>query len=184
MDYYVALIHKENGSDFGVMFPDFPGCVTAGKSHEEAIQLASNALAFHVAGMREDGEKVRAPRSLKEIKAAKEDWVDFNNAVVAMVPLLPTPEGKMQPTNLSLDVGLVQAIDRYAQKMKITRSAAFAEGAKLLMQVRPAVVQVKLAKKTNHKKAEIDKNRQRRSTSSAKVKPAGVKRTHSTRAHS
>lgn len=28
---YVALIHKEEGSDFGVSFPDFPGCITAGR---------------------------------------------------------------------------------------------------------------------------------------------------------
>ena len=138
MDYYVALIHKDEGSDYGVMFPDFPGCVTAGSSIEEAIQLAPEALALHVQGMIEDGEAVPAPRTVEQIKAAKEVWVDFDDASIAMTPLLPSIEGKPQATNLSLDPVLVQSVDRYAKKMNMTRSTAFAEGAKLLMAARPA----------------------------------------------
>lgn len=138
MEYYVALIHKEAGSDFGVMFPDLPGCVTAGKNYAEAIQLASEALAFHVEGMRADREKVPAPRSLEAIAAADEEWIDLEGATVALVPLLPAPAGRPQPTNLSLDAGLVEAVDSYASRLKMTRSAVFTEGAKLLMQTRPA----------------------------------------------
>ncbi len=33
---YIALLRKDEGSDYGVEFPDFPGCVTAGKTLEEA----------------------------------------------------------------------------------------------------------------------------------------------------
>ena len=33
---YLAVIHKEPGSEYGVSFPDFPGCVTAGKTIDEA----------------------------------------------------------------------------------------------------------------------------------------------------
>ncbi|MBL0942631.1 MAG: type II toxin-antitoxin system HicB family antitoxin, partial [Alphaproteobacteria bacterium] len=33
---YIALIHKDKNSDFGVSFPDFPGCITAGKTLDEA----------------------------------------------------------------------------------------------------------------------------------------------------
>jgi predicted RNase H-like HicB family nuclease len=45
---YIALLRKETGSDYGVSFPDFPGCVTAGRTLEEARRLAAEALAFHV----------------------------------------------------------------------------------------------------------------------------------------
>jgi len=41
---YIALIHKEPKSDFGVSFPDFPGCVSAGSTLEEAASLAAEAL--------------------------------------------------------------------------------------------------------------------------------------------
>jgi len=30
MASYIAIIHKEPGSDYGVSFPDFPGCITVG----------------------------------------------------------------------------------------------------------------------------------------------------------
>jgi hypothetical protein len=30
MRYYVGLLHKDADSDYGVSFPDFPGCITAG----------------------------------------------------------------------------------------------------------------------------------------------------------
>ena len=33
---YIALIHKEPNSDYGVSFPDLPGCVTAGTTIDEA----------------------------------------------------------------------------------------------------------------------------------------------------
>jgi predicted RNase H-like HicB family nuclease len=47
---YVAYLHKEKASDFGVSFPDFPGCVTAGKTLEEARAMAVEALTMHMAG--------------------------------------------------------------------------------------------------------------------------------------
>jgi predicted RNase H-like HicB family nuclease len=42
---YIAYLHKDRGSDYGVSFPDFPGCITAGKTLEEASRLAPEALA-------------------------------------------------------------------------------------------------------------------------------------------
>jgi predicted RNase H-like HicB family nuclease len=58
---YIAYLHKDRDSDFGVSFPDFLGCVTAGKTLEEARRMASEALALHIAGLIEDGDDVPAP---------------------------------------------------------------------------------------------------------------------------
>ena len=87
MAHYVALIHKEPGSLYGVSFPDFPGCIAAAESRVAALEQATEALTFHVEGMRQDGAHVPAPRSLAQIEAARETWVDFKDASVAMVPL-------------------------------------------------------------------------------------------------
>ncbi len=35
--YYPALADKDEDSDFCVSFPDFPGCVSAGETLEEAV---------------------------------------------------------------------------------------------------------------------------------------------------
>ena len=52
---YIAYLHKEKDSDFGVSFPDFPGCITAGRTLEDARRMAVEALALHIQGMAEDG---------------------------------------------------------------------------------------------------------------------------------
>jgi predicted RNase H-like HicB family nuclease len=136
MNYYLALIHKDRRSDFGVMFPDFPGCISAGATYEEAVQMGAEALAFHVDGMLADGATVPEPRSVDQIRSAKEDWIDWKDAVVAMIPLLPS-QGKPKAANVSLDSALLAAIDRYADSTGLTRSGVLSEGAKLLMLTKP-----------------------------------------------
>lgn len=51
---YVAHIHKQPNSDYGVSFPKFPGCVTAGKTLYEAYSMAEEALTLHLEGLKED----------------------------------------------------------------------------------------------------------------------------------
>ena len=64
---YVAYLHKDRKSDFGVSFPDFPGCITAAKTLEECRRNARQALALHISGMIEDGESIPQPSTLDEI---------------------------------------------------------------------------------------------------------------------
>ena len=61
---YIALIHKEREGDFGVSFPDFPGCVTAGSTLQEAVDMAAEALELHIEGMAEAGLVVPEPSSI------------------------------------------------------------------------------------------------------------------------
>lgn len=72
MRAYIALIHKDTDSDYGVSFPDLPGCVTAGATLEEARSLAAEALAFHLEGMIEDGAPPPQPSSLDVIMSERE----------------------------------------------------------------------------------------------------------------
>src|SRR2546430_12144508 len=64
---YIAYLHKDRKSDFGVSFPDFPGCITAGRTLEEARRRAAEALSFHIAGMVEDGEKIPSPSTVDDV---------------------------------------------------------------------------------------------------------------------
>jgi predicted RNase H-like HicB family nuclease len=66
---YIALIHKDPGSEYGVSFPDFPGCVTAGADLDEARDMAEEALAFHIEGMAEDDAPLPEPSSLEAVMA-------------------------------------------------------------------------------------------------------------------
>ena len=73
---YVAFIHSDEEASFGISFPDFPGCISVGESREEAIRRGTEALAFHIDGMVEDGEPIPPSRSVKAIKADPNltDW--------------------------------------------------------------------------------------------------------------
>ena len=47
MQSYIALIHKDADSDYGVSFPDLPGCITAGTTLDEAMVFTSASSRTH-----------------------------------------------------------------------------------------------------------------------------------------
>ena len=61
MRHYIALIHKDADSDYGVSFPDLPGVITAGSNLDEARKMATEALEFHLEGLAQDGEAAPEP---------------------------------------------------------------------------------------------------------------------------
>ena len=63
MRHYIAVIHKDEGSAYGVHFPDVPGCFSAGETPDEAIRNAATALRFFA----EDADMPEAPRELDAI---------------------------------------------------------------------------------------------------------------------
>jgi predicted RNase H-like HicB family nuclease len=121
MTAYIALLRKEASSDFGVDFPDFPGCVTAGKTLEEARRMAVEALELHVQGMREDGEPILEPSSLDAIMNDPEN----RDAVAFLVEIGARP-AKTVRINVMLPQDVVVAIDR----VTTNRSRFLAEAAK------------------------------------------------------
>jgi predicted RNase H-like HicB family nuclease len=72
MQAYIALIRKEEGTSYGVEFPDFPGCITAGETLEVALRRAPEALALHIEGMVEDGETIPEPSPLNGVMKDRE----------------------------------------------------------------------------------------------------------------
>lgn len=126
---YPAVIYKDEDSDYGVAFPDFPGCISAGSTIDEAADMALEALQFHVDGLIEDGEVIPKASSLAVAKARG----DKDGEVVAliMVPVsIPAPPRRV---NISIDANLLDKIDKEAKRRGKTRSAFLAEGAKALL---------------------------------------------------
>ena len=122
MPSYIGLIHKEAESDFGVSFPDFPGLVTAGRTLDEAREMAAEALALHVDGMIEDGEALPAPSSLDEVMA---DCENRDGAVIVVGVKLG--RGKAVRVNVTLPEDVLAQVDRYAGAHGYTRSGFLAE---------------------------------------------------------
>ncbi|MBP2461397.1 putative RNase H-like HicB family nuclease [Rhizobium sp. PvP014] len=93
MQHYIALIHKDADSDFGVSFPDFPGVITTGRDLDDARRLAEEALALHVEGLLEDGAAIPEPASLD---AVAED-PDNREGVAILVSLKPESSHRNSP---------------------------------------------------------------------------------------
>jgi predicted RNase H-like HicB family nuclease len=128
MQHYVALIHKDADSDYGVSFPDFPGAVTAGRTLDEARALAEEALAFHIEGMVEDHEAVPEPSSLEAIMADPE-----NRDGVAILVGAPSQTVKAVRINITIQEDVLREIDAFAEAHGLTRSGFLASAAKAAM---------------------------------------------------
>ncbi|MFQ5693266.1 MAG: type II toxin-antitoxin system HicB family antitoxin [Nitrospinota bacterium] len=116
---YYALIRKEPDSDYGVEFPDFPGCITVGKDLDEAARLAEEALNFHIDGLLEDGEPLPDPSPLGDIEVA------------GAVPFVVQAHGRAKKRiNIMLPVWLVEQIDNAAYASGTSRSGLIEEAAK------------------------------------------------------
>jgi predicted RNase H-like HicB family nuclease len=91
---YIALIHKDADSDFGVSFPDLPGCVTAGATLDEARDMAEEALALHLEGMAEDDDAIPEPSSPEAVMTDPE-----NRTGVAILVAAPAQAVKAVPVS-------------------------------------------------------------------------------------
>jgi len=121
---YLAVIHKEPGSEYGVSFPDFPGCVTAGRTIDEAKDMAAEALALHIQGMLEDGEAIPAPTMLEDAQKNP----DYAGAVYMMVAAPEIASASVR-INISLPELVLRGIDRVAKKFHMNRSKFLAQAA-------------------------------------------------------
>ena len=82
MAHYIALIHKEANSGYGVSFPDVPGVIAVADTLDDALTEASAALAFAF----EDWQGERpSPRTLDVLRKDTEFLVWSADAVVAAV---------------------------------------------------------------------------------------------------
>jgi predicted RNase H-like HicB family nuclease len=109
MAIYIALVHKEKDSAYGVSFPDFPGCISAGDTLEEAASNAKEALQFHIEGLVEDNEKISEPSQLDQVMAAPES----RSAAVLMVEV-EVPEDKAERINITVPARKLKVIDAHA----------------------------------------------------------------------
>jgi predicted RNase H-like HicB family nuclease len=128
MRQYIALIHKDADSDYGVSFPDLPGVATAGSDLDEARAMAVEALALHLEGMAEDGKDIPAPSSMEEIMKDAE-----NKKAVAVLIEAPAAPIKTVRVNVTLPADALEEIDRYAESHGLTRSGFLAQAAKKAM---------------------------------------------------
>ena len=125
MPQYIAIIHKDADSDYGVSFPDLPGCVTAGVDLDDARDMAAEALALHLEGLAADGAPIPRPSSLETVMSDP----DNRDGVAILVPAPETPVRAVR-VNITLPEDVLREIDAYAASKGFTRSGFLANAAR------------------------------------------------------
>ena len=125
MRHYFALVHKDEGSAYGMQFPDVPGVYSAADEAEDIISKAAEALSFYA----EDGQ-LPAPSSHEQIVARK----DIQDALAEGAYLVQIPfvenDTLVVRANITIERGLLRAIDTTAKARGLTRSAFLANAAR------------------------------------------------------
>lgn len=129
MPQYVALLRKDGDSDYGVEFPDFPGCYTAGRTLDEVKDMAQEALQGHVQLLLEEGGSLPAPLALETILQDRR-----RRDTVAFLVEVKGPRRAVR-ANITLDETLLRAIDEQARAVGKTRSGFLADAARQALTV-------------------------------------------------
>jgi len=119
MANYIAIVHKDPRSDFGVSFPDFPGCITAGSTIDEAKDMAHDALSLHIKGMLEDGDNIPVPSKLEDIM----DDSDYSDAAAILVVSVSEVKPRSVRVNITVPEDMLRKIDSVAKKRGMSRSS-------------------------------------------------------------
>ena len=114
---YIAVIHKEQGTAYGVTLPDFPGCFSAADTLDEVPHNIQEAVELWA-----DDEDVEPPipscfETIAQSEAAQDGMlmvVDINFDFL---------DQKVVPVNLSMPIYIRNRIDKAAKARGMTRSA-------------------------------------------------------------
>ena len=125
MPLHIALVHKDKTSAFGVQFPDVPGCFSAADDMDDLVANAMEALSLW--GEDQPVPKARSIDALKRDKSILRELAE--GAFLLAVPFVEN-DTRVVSANISLERGVLKAIDAEAKRRKLTRSAFLAQAAK------------------------------------------------------
>lgn len=125
MRYYTAIVHQDGDSAFGLTFPDLPGCFAAADTWDDIPAAAAEALDLWF----EDQADV-TPMALdvvRKVPAVTEAMA--GGAVLLPVPYIPA-DTAVDRVNITMERGLLRAIDETAKARGMTRSSFLASAAR------------------------------------------------------
>ena len=106
--FYPAVLERAEGDMFAIWFPDFPGCVAAGRSQEEAAARAEEALARALQEAAESEASIPEPTAFDAIVTPAEA------DVVSLLSIGASPPNPSERGNVYLPKNLIARADALA----------------------------------------------------------------------
>ena len=123
---YLVVLHKDHENNYGVTAPDLPGCFSAGKTADEALQEITEAIECHLQGLLLDGEPVPVPQPIEH----HQNNPDYAGGIWAFATVnISNLSGKSKRVNITLPECVLSVVDKYASEHSQTRSGLIAEAA-------------------------------------------------------
>src|SRR5271155_4512047 len=117
--FYPAVLEKGTKGTFGTWFPDFPDCVAAGHSQDEAIQKAELALSLMVDSYFEGETPLPDATPFQAITLPK------GCRFVAYFVVGVEPPNPSERVNIYLSKNLLARADKAAEEMGMSRAGFF-----------------------------------------------------------
>lgn len=124
MRYPIAIEPGNATTAYGVIFPDLPGCFSAGDTLDEAMSNAEEAAALWVDAALDAGQPIPSPSSLESIMAQPE-FERWTFGVVTLDPALF--DDKAERVNITLPRRVLKRLDAMANAVGETRSGYIAQ---------------------------------------------------------
>jgi predicted RNase H-like HicB family nuclease len=110
----MLIINLKTALDYGVTFPDLPGCFSAGGSFEEAIINAQEAAECHIEGILLDSEPVPVATDIEKHK----NNPDFKDGIWALIDVdISRLSLKSKRVNITMPERLLISVDYFAKNM-------------------------------------------------------------------
>ena len=123
---YPIVIHKDEGSSYGVTVPDLPGCFSGGDTLDDAFDMAQEAIVGHIETLLMDGQCVPQLRPLQAHQANP----DFADGIWGFVDVdLADIPDKAVRVNITMPSRMLATIDSWAKREGETRSGFLAKAA-------------------------------------------------------
>jgi len=126
---YPVYVHHDEGSAWGGIFPDLPGCFTAADKLQDLPSAAQEAVEAHYSF---DDETIPAP-------STPDKWFDHPDYQGGGWMMVDIDVSRIRPRavrlNISLPEPLVQDIDAWARQHGQSRSGFLAQAARAAMQI-------------------------------------------------
>jgi predicted RNase H-like HicB family nuclease len=125
MRHYLALVHKEADSAYGVQFPDLPHVFSAADGQDDVISNAIEALRLAA-----EDDDLAVPSAHAEIVARADVRAELaRGAYLVSVPLIDNDTAIVR-ANVTFERGMLRAIDEAARARGLTRAAFLASAAR------------------------------------------------------
>ncbi|TDK35636.1 CopG family transcriptional regulator [Rhizobium deserti] len=125
MKYFIAVVHKEDDSAFGVSFPDLPSVFSAADAEADLTANAIEALRLWA-----EDETLPDPSSIEQVMARDDIRKKLaTGSILIRVPFIEDGT-RVVRANVTFEKGMLDAIDATARERGLTRSAFLASAAR------------------------------------------------------